>query len=783
MDEHTLRVLEFDRLLELASEEALSEPGRVFCRQLRPVLDPGEAQRTWRLVGEAVTIIDAAGRPPLENFPELDGILSNLRLEGAVLRPRELVLVGRAVRISRLVKSFLRAQADRAPLLWEIAENLPVLSALEDNIDRSLGPEGEVLDTASSELGRIRREMIGLRGEIQNRLTQFMHAPQTRSALQDEIITRRGGRYVIPVRSSSRREVPGLVHDFSATGATAFVEPLEIVEDNNRLNLLRRREKQEIDRIFRRLSAMAAQAADQIAQAARLLPIIDSLFARAALSRRQRAAPPTLDPESLDLRRARHPLLLAREAETGRPTVPVDLLMSPETRVLVVSGINAGGKTVALKTLGLLAVMARAGFHLPMAQGGRLPFFDRVMAVVGDQQDLQQDLSTFSGHVRRLGRVLEQADEKSLVLLDELGTGTDPNEGAALALAVLEELRRKGAWVMTATHYHLLKAWAHLAEGASNVAVKTDSAGRPLFSLEYGTPGFSAGLTMARDLGLDPEVVARAESYLDQGHKKMLALLERLEEERALLAGRRAEIEMLQEELAAAAALVSAAEKKRQADSEAEMALLRRRINEAISRAERDFKEISRRLEDQDRERGRLIHKFHAVKSELRQQAGETRRPPALRPASSLHPGDRVYVRTLGREGQVKALAGAGGRVEVEIAGMKVQTDWTDLDRSEAGRSSGKPETRLILNSFSQAPRELNLLGLTVDEALPMVDKSIDQAQVGQVKSFSIIHGIGTGKLREAVRGFLAQDRRVKSFCPGSRRTGGDGITVVELAD
>jgi len=783
MDEHTLKVLEFDRLLELAAEEALSEPGRDFCRQLRPVPDAMEAQRTWRLISEAVNLIEVVGRPPLENFPELSGILGNLRVEGVSLRPRELVLVGRAVRISRLVKSFVRTQADRAPLLWEMSEKLPVLSDLENNLERSLGPDGEVLDTASPELGRIRREMIGLRGEIQNHLTQFMRSPQTRPVLQDEIITRRGGRYVIPVRASSRRAVPGLVHDFSATGATAFVEPLEVVEDNNRLNLLRRQEKQEINRIFRSLSAMTAGVADQILQAARLLPIIDSLFARAALNRRQKASLPTLDPERLDLRQARHPLLWARESETGRSTVPVDLIMSPEARVLVVSGINAGGKTVALKTLGLLIVMAQAGFHLPMAEGGRLPFFDRVMAVVGDQQDLQLDLSTFSGHVRRLGWVLAQADERSLVLLDELGTGTDPNEGAALALAVLEELRRKGAWVMTATHYHLLKAWAHLTEGASNVAVKTDSTGRPLFSLEYGAPGFSAGLAMARDLGLDPEVVSRAESYLDQGHKKMLALMARLEEERALLARQRVETETLQEELAATAAFASGAEKKRKENAEAEMELLRRRINEAISRAEREFKEINQQIKDQDHDRGRSIHKFHSIRNELRQQLRETRRPTGLRPVNSLNPGDRVYIRTLGREGQVKALAGTGGRVEVEVAGMKVQTDWTDLDRPEPARSSGKPETRLILNTFSEAPRELNLLGLTVDEALPLVDKSIDQAQVGQVKSFSIIHGIGTGRLREAVRVFLGQDERVKSFNPGSRRSGGDGITVVELAD
>ncbi len=785
MDEHTLQLLEYGRLLELLAGLARSEPGAEFCLGLRPDLDKTRAMHSFRLIDEAKSILNVTSSPPLDDFPDVAYILDRLGPEGVVLKPRELLQIGRAVRTSRLVRTYLKEHIERSPLLGEMAEPLPVYHDLEHTLERSLGTDGDVLDTASPELARIRREMSGLRGAIQNRLTGIMRTREAKGALQDEIITRRGGRYVIPLKSTSRGQVPGLVHDVSSSGATAFVEPLEVVEDNNRLNLAKRQERQEVERVLRRLSAMVALTVEELAPALYLLAEIDSIFARAHLSRRQKAWAPVFDNNrGVDIRDARHPLLLDREAETGRKAVPVDLRLIPEARVLVISGINAGGKTVALKTLGLLTLMAATGLHLPMAEGGSLPFFDKVLAVIGDEQNLQTDLSTFSGHVRRLSWVLDQATDRTLVVLDELGTGTDPAEGAALALAVLEELKMRGAWTITATHYHLLKSWAHLSDGAANAAVKTDVTGRPVFGLEFGSPGFSAGLAMARDMGLDPDVVERAESYLDEGQKKTIALMARLEEERAALAQAREEAEALNSRLTEALAKAAAEERLRTARHEEEVRTLREKVTQAVAKAESEFREINRRLPEAGPARGRLIKQLHQAAVRLKETVQAP--PPLGPPVTELRVGDLVIVRSLGRDGTVVSVNEEKKRAEVEVSGLKVQTEWRDLARSGNKSQSGPKDQKkhlFLVNTFSAAPRELNLVGLTVDEALPMVDKTLDQALLDNIKSFSIVHGIGSGRLREAVRGYLTADERVRDFHPAARQAGGEGVTVVDICE
>jgi len=782
MDEHTLAVLEYERLLELLAGHARSEPGESCCRSVRPDLDPEGMRLRWRLIDEAKAFCDRSSPPPLEELPFLADVLDRLHVDGLVLRTRELLLVLRAARASRLVRSALRHDAQPAPLIFEMAGDLPVFVELEQTFERCLGPDGEVLDTASPELGAIRRELSGLRGAIQNRLTGLMRTNDFQPVVQDQIVTRRGGRYVIPVRSSNRRQVPGLVHDFSASGATAYVEPLEVVEDNSRLNLLRRREKQEIDRILMRLSKMAAAVAEDLAGAEERLAEIDFLFASADLSRRLRARTPDYDDRGgLELREARHPLMMVRLAEAGRTTIPVDLRLSAENRVLVLSGINAGGKTVALKTLGLLVLMARSGLHLPVAEGSRLGFFDRVMAVIGDDQDLESDLSTFSGHVARLSSVLDQAHETALVLLDELGTGTDPAEGAALALAVLDQLKEAGAWVVTATHYHLLKAWAHLTPGSFNAAVRTAPDGRPLFGLEYGAPGLSAGLAMARGLGLDPAVVDRAETYLDEGHKKTLDLMQRLEEERAAWEASRAENEALREELAQALARLRNREKDREAAFVVEIESLKDRVSQALARADMEFKEVGRRLSRQARPRGKPVGEFRKVRERLREAVKFP--PRSVGRIKQVRVGDTVLVVSLGREGRIEKAHPVKNLVEVEVGGMKVLTRQDDLAPSRGPVRKAEAHPMVSHSDFSPPPNELNLLGMTVDEALPRIDKSLDQALLGGLKTFNIIHGIGTGRLKQAVRGYLHDDHRVLSFRPGERRLGGEGVTVVEIRD
>jgi len=783
MEKHTLAVLEFDRLLDLLAAEAFSEPGFAFCQRLQPHLSAQEAQLAWRLIDEAREILDLAGSPPLSDLVEVDHILTRLNVEGVSLSPQELLLIGQVIRTGRLVKRFISEQAERSPLLFDMVSGLQVLKELEDTLDLSLGPNGDILDTASRKLARIRREGSGLRGEIQTHLTTIIRSPSMKNILRDEIITQRNDRYVIPIRSSSTNEVPGLVHDLSSSGATSYVEPLEIVKDNNRLNLLRGEEKREVARILANLSEMVAMEADRIGPMVPLLAEVDSIFARASLSRRYKARAPFLIQDGgLDLRQARHPLLISRPGEQPRDVVPVDLKLDPENRILVISGINAGGKTAAIKTAGLLCLMAQSGLHIPVAEGSSIPFFKNILADIGDEQDLQSDLSTFSGHVRRLGWILNQATDRSLILLDELGTGTDPAEGAALALALLDGFKNRDSWVMTATHFHLIKTYAHRTEGVLNASVRTDTSGQPIYKLEYGTLGFSAGLNMARSLGLDSSLVARAESYLDEGQKKTQALIKELEDERAVLAQVREEAELIQQELNTALVQTKIAEEKALTARKKELEAVRADGEAAIQQAKVEFKNIMKSLKERDRVSGPEIKDFYEAQEKLRQSIPK---PPVQgQLLSGLKIEDQVLILSLGVEGRVTNVWLDLDRAEVEVDGIKVKTGLGDLAKPQGKQDKRrKKDFKVRTVSFNAPPRELNLIGLTTDEAIPEVDKSIDQAQLRGLKNFLVIHGKGTGRLRDAIRTFIRSDSRVKGFRSGAAQFGGDGVTIIELSD
>ncbi|MEE9518279.1 MAG: Smr/MutS family protein [Candidatus Adiutricales bacterium] len=782
MDKHTLTVLEFERLLELVAGRAQSEPGAVYCRGIKPDLSEDEAQKAWRTIDEAKELLDTDGTPDLGDLVEVGDLLAQLEVEGALLSPPELLLIGRVIRTSRIVKNFIGERSERAPSLCERTGQLPVFKELENKFTRSLAPPGEVLDTASSKLARIRQEKSRLRGSIQTRLTAMMRAPEMERTIQDEYITQRLGRYVIPVRSASVHGSAGVVHDVSSSGATSYLEPLEVVEDNNRFNLMRNEEKREVRRILLDLSTLVATESDLIRSAGRILAEIDSFFARARLSRRYDFRAPIIDSgHGLDLRRALHPLLLARQDDHVREIQAIDLRMEPESRVIIISGINAGGKTVALKTAGLLSLMAQSGQHIPVSEGSILPFFDNILADIGDEQDLESDLSTFSGHIRRLSRILDKATDQSLVLLDELGTGTDPGEGAALALSFLDEFRNRGSWVITATHFHLIKAYAHQTEGVINASVLTDSDGRPIYKLGYGSPGFSAGLSMARKLGLNPELVNRAESYLDEGQKKTQDLLARLEEERAELARAREEYEMLEHELSAS--LVQARIQKENAEiaQKEELEIIRSKGKETVSRAGIEFKQILKQLRESDSLGGREINEFHAAEKRLMRSLPNLDKGEGTIP--DLRAGDFVRSETLGVTGRLVNQKTGLNRAEIEVDGVKISTALTDL--SQAGGSPSRKAKKMVFPSatgqFSRPEHEINLIGRTVAEAIPVVDKLLDQAQLSGLKYFYIVHGKGTGRLREAIRDFIRDDARVEGFHPGGQAIGGDGVTVVEL--
>ena len=794
MDDNTLLILEYEAALEWLSEETHSEAGRLAALDLRPELTPEEILHSWRLIHEGREVLIQGDSLNLSDHLDLSEVLEPLKVDGSMLGVDELRAVGLEARCARAAQTFFAAMLEAAPNIGKMAAGLTALPDLIDGIERTIGPEGEILDSASPELARIRAEIGATRQGITTRLTGLMHSDSFRHLVQDELITTRSDRYVVPVRAGAAGGRRGLVHDWSKTGATAFLEPLEVVEDNNRLGLLKRKEKAEIERILRRLSDGCRAASAELLVSGAILTRLDVILAQARLARIWLATAPEYRPGGgLDLQEARHPLLMRRLQEKGGRMTPLNLTIRPEKPVVIISGLNTGGKTVAMKTLGLNLALARAGLHIPVGDGSFMDFPD-AMAVIGDEQDLASDLSTFSGHVRSLGKALESAAPGMLILLDEIGSGTDPAEGAALGLAVLEKLYGTGALVLAATHYQLIKTWAALTEGVVSAAVNSSDSGQPLYGLTYGHPGFSGGLKMARRLGLPPDLVDRAESFLDDGQRRAMELLARLDEERTKLVLTRQGLE--DERLAVARAeadlrrekqtLVEQWEKKSQDQT--------RRLNETLDQTRREFEALRREMKEAvaGKDHKKLIG-FSERKSSIenRLRAAKPQAEAADAPLAEVRPGDVVTVGKLGRQAVVREVSDKG-EVWVDAGGLNVKAALGDLfppkaeERDKSRKASG-PKVRAEKVTVTASPRdsfalELNLLGKTVDEAVDLVERELDQALMNHRQTLYVVHGYGTGRLRQAVRDYLKGHPSVINFERAPQNAGGDGVTVVTLA-
>ena len=768
-------VLEFEEALAWLSGEAQSECGRLAALALAPNLDSEAVLESWALIAEAREISNQGLAPNLSEHLDLTAVLGPLKVEGAVLGVDELLAVGQEAASIQRAREALAPLEGLAPRLAHIAAGLSPSAELLEAIRRTVGPEGEILDTASPELARLRLEAAAARRGLTAKLTSLIHSETFRPLIQDELITTRADRFVIPVRASAAGRTRGLVHDWSKTGATAFLEPLEVVEDNNKLGFLKSREKAEIQRLLGLLSRECLKAAPELLASGRLLTRIDLVMAQARLARAWSATIPEYRAGGgFRLLAARHPLLMRRLGKKGM--TPLELVLEPENPVIIVSGLNAGGKTVALKTLGLNLLLAKAGLHIPVGEGSRLELPDRLLAVLGDAQDLSADLSTFSGHVRALNLVLAEARPGLLVLLDEIGAGTDPAEGAALGLAVLERLRTSGALVWAATHYQLIKAWAALTPGVVSAAVNATLAGQPLYGLTYGGPGFSGGLKMARRLGLPEDLVDRAESYLDDGQRRAMELLAKLDEERSALKKTRQALG--EQNLALARAEAELREKTRSQAEEFQRraAAQNRAVTEVLTAVRREFEDLKAEM--------RAAPGFKAGFGEKR--AGLEQRLRSLRPQAEhreeplagVRAGDRV--RVLGRAAVVQAVNSERGEAWVEAGGLNVKVRLTELFPPEP-QAEKAATVSVTLTPAASLGGELHLLGRTVDEALGEVEKELDRAVMSGRKTLHIVHGFGTGRLRQGIRRYLEGHPQVKNFERAPQGAGGDGVTVVTL--
>ena len=788
MDEKTLKRLDYYKVLEKAARHCGSAIGREKVMALRPSTDPEAVARLLAETSEGRELLRLDPLARLDGWKDIRLPLARAARAG-VLDPGELLDVAATLAALRRIKSFFAGRRDRYPLLSSLAGSLAVFPELEEEIKKAIDPGGEVSDGATPALSQIRRKKAQIQDQIKDHLENMVRSPVTQKFLQDQIVTVRGGRYVVPVKIEFRSQVPGIVHDQSASGATLFVEPLAVVEKNNELKRLEAAEREEVMKVLTGLSSKVAQKAGEIGTSLEALGELDFILARARYADETGAVEPVLTRGAcFDIRRARHPLL-----EGG--AVPVDIRLGLDFDALIVTGPNTGGKTVSLKTAGLFVLMAQSGLHLPADEGTRLGVFTQVFADVGDEQSIEQSLSTFSSHMSNIVEIVRRAGPGTLVLLDELGAGTDPAEGAALAQAILERLLAAGAKIIATTHHSDLKNFAYTTDRVENASVEFDALTlKPTYRLLTGRPGRSNAFEIAARLGLPAEVVARARDFMTAEQirvEELMQSLERAQQEAEM--HRREAAEMARQ----AASLKEKYEKMEAALREKKEAILSKAAQEArelvrsarreADAAVRELKEklaleSARQRENAVREARERLLKVQRRAEEVCPQKDDGGIIPSV-----LRPGDEVFLPEYGQRGYVLAPPGAGGEVQVQVGVLKISVPVKSLRVHGTTGGGGKAETAgvkagsLVLNKAREISPELDLRGQYPDEAVILVDKYLDDACLAGLSRVYLIHGKGTGALRAAVHRQLKEHRRVKSFRLGEHGEGGLGVTVVDL--
>ncbi|HEY6103846.1 MAG TPA: endonuclease MutS2 [bacterium] len=781
MDERTLRILEFAKIRERLASRTVTVVGRELAEALLP---SGEIEIVRASLAETVEAEELTrdGEVPLRGTHDVRDGLQRAAI-GAALSPEELLALRDTLATIRRCKGYVQARNDRVPGLADLAHTMATFEPLEDAIKQVVADDGSIPDGASRELARIRHDQRTTQAGLREKLESLLRGPNARM-LQEPIITTRGDRYVVPVRAEHKGHFPGVLHDQSSSGATAFMEPLALIPLGNRLRELQIEEREEIQRLLAELSGQAGAQAEPIRWAYETVGRIDFVVAKALLGSSMHAAPPTIRGDgALRFIEARHPLL-------GGEVVPIDLWLGGESTTLVITGPNTGGKTVTLKTIGLLTLMAQAGLYLPAGGGSEAAVFPQVFADIGDEQSIEQSLSTFSSHMGAIVGIMRQMSGPALVLLDEIGAGTDPTEGVALARALIEHLHQRGARTVVTTHYNELKALAYNHTGIKNASVEFDTETlRPTYRLQIGLPGRSNALTIAARLGLDPEIVAHAREVVGAQAMEIDRILSDIETDR-----RAYEYELGE----AARARAEAAETKAQLDAElarlrAERQKITGQLREEgellLGRARREIQAIIEALKStsghdaarEARSRLRVLAETLATEEEDVEPSTET----PMEPLRDVRPGQSVFIRSLKRTGTVLSAADSRGDVEVETGGMRVKVGLDGL-RAVADDTLPKVSAEPAYGregdvAAEPVPLSISLRGERVDEALPRLDKYLDDAFVARYHHVTIIHGKGTGTLRRAVHDFLSHHPHVRAFRLGERGEGESGATVVEL--
>lgn len=793
MNEKVLKTLEYHKILSQLSEYAFSDAAKKRCLSLRPITDRGQIELLQLQTRDALSRLFRCGSLSFSGVHDVTESLKRLAIGGTLSAP-ELLSICSLLEAAKRAKAFSRSEKEEVPedSLTSFFTEIEPLTPLNDEIRRCIIAEDEIADDASSTLRSIRRSMRGMNDKIRAQMNNMINNTTTRSYLQDAVITMRDGRYCLPVKAEAKSQIPGMVHDQSSSGSTLFIEPMAVVNLNNEYKELMLKEKEEIEKILANLSNLTADFSDQISADYQILSELDFIFAKAAYAQTYNGVAPTFNDDGyLHIKNARHPLL------DKKKVVPIDVMLGKEFQLLIVTGPNTGGKTVSLKTVGLLTLMGQSGLHIPASERSELGIFEEVFADIGDEQSIEQSLSTFSSHMTNIIRILKKVNDRSLVLFDELCAGTDPTEGAALAISILSKLHLYGARTMATTHYSELKVYALSTPGVENACcefnVETLS---PTYRLLIGIPGKSNAFAISEKLGLSRDLIEDAKGRIsenDENFEDLLADLEKsritIEKEQLEINRYKEEIQTLKERLEQKQEKLDASRDKilREANEEAYRIL--KEAKDVADETIRNFNKYGKAgapVSEMEKERTKLRDRMNDRQKKLSDQ--QKNAAPNHKVPKKLRIGDSVKVISMNLKGTVHSLPNAKGDLYVQMGILRSLVNINDLILLDddapmmAGVKANKTGAgKIRMSKSASISPEINLIGKTTDEAIALLDKYLDDAYLSHLSSVRIVHGKGTGALRNAVQTYLRRQKHVKSFHLGEYGEGDAGVTIAEF--
>ncbi len=764
--------------------------GKSLINKLKPATSYDEVLHRQKETEEAVQVLLKNSGVPLEGLKEVARLIRKTTI-GSFLDPGELLVLLEFFRVSKRMKVFLKKEKDKenlkTPILNGLIREIATFPEIEKRIDRSIISEGEVSDEASIELRQIRRQLSQANDKVRSTLQNFISSSRNQTYLQDQIITLRQNRYVVPVKQEYRNQVKGMIHDQSTSGATLFIEPMAVVDLNNKIKQLKLEEEREIERILREISNEIALRDNEILNNQDILGKIDFIFAKGKMALAMDASSPKVNSQGyVNLKKARHPLLDPEEV------VPTNIWIGKDFNILVITGPNTGGKTVSLKTLGLLSLMGQSGLQIPAESGTEITIFDHIFADIGDEQSIEQSLSTFSSHMTNIVEILKNLTENSLVLFDELGAGTDPTEGAALAMAILEKLKSTGTKTVATTHYSELKQYALVHPEVENASVEFDiKTLRPTYRLSIGIPGKSNAFEISRKLGLSSEVIELAKTLITKENLEFEDILRNIESNKSEIESEKLETQRLKREMEDLRKEYKQKIEKVENQKQKMISQAKKEAQTLVKRAKTESEEIIENLRslEQELDRKKVNKEIEKARIKLGNKALEYKdsvkgiqEPANNKPPENLKEGERVKIISLNQEGYVVSPEDDKGEVQVQAGIMKVNIKTSNLKRLSPQEDKQTKKTSKMIKSKSQNIRtDIDVRGKNLEEAMLEVDKYLDDAYIAGLSQVMIIHGVGTGVLKSGLNQMLKAHRHVQSFRGGKYGEGGAGVTIVDL--